>query len=65
MTSVVFHDLPPEETYRQIVAALLSLQRSSQHVFGRIHADVQEKRGPVPALSFTAYIRVCFGSLVH
>lgn len=54
MTSVVFHDLPPEETYRQVVAALLSLQRSSQRVFGRIYADVQEKRGQFPALCFAA-----------
>ncbi len=54
MTSVVFHDLPPEETYRQIVAALLSLQCTSQHVFGRIHADMQEKRGQVPTLHITA-----------
>lgn len=53
MVFVVLHDLPPDETYRQVVAALLSLQHTAESVFGKVHSDVQQKRGWPAFLSET------------
>ncbi|KAK9825415.1 hypothetical protein WJX81_003458 [Elliptochloris bilobata] len=44
MAFVVFHDLPADETYRQLVAALKSLQKTSEIISSRIQEVVSHKR---------------------
>jgi hypothetical protein len=39
------HDLPPEETYRQIIASLCTLQRASDQILSIIGDAVAERRG--------------------
>ena len=45
MAHVVFHDLPPEDTYCQIVDALQALHTTAEAIFSKVQEDVQEKRG--------------------
>ena len=45
MAQVVFHDLPPEDTYRQIIDALQALHTTAEAIFTRVQEDVRGKRG--------------------
>ncbi len=64
MAQVVFHDLPPEDTYRQIIDALQALHTSAETVFTTVREDVQGKRGWAMQLYYM-HVSSCRAVVMH